>query len=78
MHLHAFGFLMWAASVTLPSLLDWLPGAALLVYTYVALRRVYGTSHPATFARACGLGLCYLVLLCAGAFALVVSVILDA
>lgn len=63
LHLHAFWFVMLALARLVPSPLEWLAWAAMVVYTLLAGRRVYGGGWATRLARALALSALYMVLL---------------
>jgi hypothetical protein len=63
LHLHAFWFVMLALARLAPSPLEWLAWAAMVVYTLLAGRRVYGGGWAPRLGRALALSALYMALL---------------
>ena len=63
LHVHAFAFVVLTLSLFLPSALDIVVPTWILVYLYVALRRVYGESRRRTAAKFAALLFSYMLIL---------------
>ena len=63
LHVHAFAFVVLTLSLFLPSALDIVVATWILVYLYIALRRVYGESRRRTAAKFAALLFSYMLIL---------------
>ena len=63
LHVHAFAFVVLTLSLFLPSALDIDIATWILVYLYIALRRVYGESRRRTAAKFAALLFSYMLIL---------------
>jgi hypothetical protein len=62
LHMHAFAFIVLTISLVLPKALDIVTPVWLLVYLFVALRRVYGESKKRTALKFAGLIFSYMLI----------------